>query len=727
VPGAPKLPPSLLARLRAERCVLVLGPGAASDSGGPTWRTAIGELAGRLGVDHLFPPASWSSPNAHVLTQLVTAELPQSAIAEVILRQAVNGGDAPRWLSNLADLPVPVVISLNWDDGLERTLAAREPLVVTPLDDVPPLEPQDERVLVFKPLGDVNKPASLSLSVQPISEPTWSRGYGRALNAVLSTHSALFLAATAADVLGLLATVGYDPDAAAHSHYALLVPDDESGIGERLLQSRYRTRLIPSDHDRPWVESTNIFTSKLARAVRNRRAAQSAPRATTLTDDALAVTKVELKNIGPFADLHVPVSETWTVILGDNASGKTALLRAVALTLAGDDVPAGAGETLLRWGARRGRIRVSIGETTYTTLLTREYGRVKVATQINTPVQTGELLALGVPALRGFAGSPLHGPQEERQSAGPDPADLEPLWRGGLDPRLEDLHQWLVNLAVVADGHVRSGDKAQARTQLESLFSIWERLTPGLTVRYAGLDTETWQIQVSTGDTVVPINTLSQGTLSTISWLGLLVRRLVQSGRRVTRGYDRRPAERSLLMVDELDAHLHPEWQKRVAPALQDLFPHLQVIATTHSPLIVGSLTAGEVLTLGRDGSGHGTVERSGGFRGWRADQILTSPAFGLISSRDERTAQLTDEYEQLLGLPAESLTDDQERRLGDLAQILGRSAPPTGETALERDATRLVERAIGSSLEALSPARRQALATEAQAYLLRLRSSEDH
>ena len=43
-----------------------------------------------------------------------------------------------------------------------------------------------------------------------------------------------------------------------------------------------------------------------------------------------------------------------------------------------------------------------------------------------------------------------------------------------------------------------------------------------------------------------------------------------------------------VVMVDELDLHLHPKWQRRVIPDLKSTFPSLQFITTTHSPQLIG-------------------------------------------------------------------------------------------------------------------------------------------
>ncbi|WP_282244155.1 AAA family ATPase [Stenotrophomonas sp. PS02300] len=43
----------------------------------------------------------------------------------------------------------------------------------------------------------------------------------------------------------------------------------------------------------------------------------------------------------------------------------------------------------------------------------------------------------------------------------------------------------------------------------------------------------------------------------------------------------------AIILVDEIDVHLHPKWQRRIVPALEDLFPNCQFIATTHSPFVI--------------------------------------------------------------------------------------------------------------------------------------------
>ena len=55
-------------------------------------------------------------------------------------------------------------------------------------------------------------------------------------------------------------------------------------------------------------------------------------------------------------------------------------------------------------------------------------------------------------------------------------------------------------------------------------------------------------------------------------------------------GWENRPA---ILLIDEIENHLHPTWQRRVIPALLEHFPGLQIFATTHSPFVVAGLKKG--------------------------------------------------------------------------------------------------------------------------------------
>lgn len=93
-----------------------------------------------------------------------------------------------------------------------------------------------------------------------------------------------------------------------------------------------------------------------------------------------------------------------------------------------------------------------------------------------------------------------------------------------------------------------------------------------------------------------------------------------------------------VVLIDEVEAHLHPEWQREIGFWLKKRFPNIQFLVTTHSPLICQAADAGGLFHLPEPGSGDVprklSEEERIKIRNSRADTILESSAFGLPSSR---------------------------------------------------------------------------------------------
>src|SRR5262249_32648649 len=105
----------------------------------------------------------------------------------------------------------------------------------------------------------------------------------------------------------------------------------------------------------------------------------------------------------------------------------------------------------------------------------------------------------------------------------------------------------------------------------------------------------------------------------------------------------------AIVLVDEIDLHLHPHWQRRIVADLTRHFPKIQFIATAHSPLMVQSATDANLAVL-REQDGQVVIENRPYFvKNWRVDQILTSDLFGITSARDPYTESLIAERNTLL------------------------------------------------------------------------------
>jgi hypothetical protein len=99
----------------------------------------------------------------------------------------------------------------------------------------------------------------------------------------------------------------------------------------------------------------------------------------------------------------------------------------------------------------------------------------------------------------------------------------------------------------------------------------------------------------------VPAAWLSQGYQSTIAWVADLIgHAMLDVARPVELG-----EICGLVLIDEIDLHLHPAWQVRLIETLRTTLPNVQFVVTTHSPMILPGLRAGEIVMLELDDSGN--------------------------------------------------------------------------------------------------------------------------
>ncbi len=100
----------------------------------------------------------------------------------------------------------------------------------------------------------------------------------------------------------------------------------------------------------------------------------------------------------------------------------------------------------------------------------------------------------------------------------------------------------------------------------------------------------------------IPATWLSQGYQAAIAWLADLIGQIIWEANAAGGDGDIEPEEmEGLVLVDELDLHLHPTWQVGFIPALKQTFPRLQFVVTTHSPMLLAGLEADEVVVLEED------------------------------------------------------------------------------------------------------------------------------
>lgn len=163
------------------------------------------------------------------------------------------------------------------------------------------------------------------------------------------------------------------------------------------------------------------------------------------------------------------------------------------------------------------------------------------------------------------------------------------------------------------------------------------------------------------GQTPLYAGFLSSGTQSTFLWIHWLAYRMLHHYE-FAEDWINQPA---ILLIDEIENHLHPTWQRRVIPALLEHFPGLQIFATTHSPFVVAGLRAGQVHLLDRNSDGVVTATTTEqDIIGWTTDEILRS-FMGVSQPTDELTIRRSNRLRELRR--KDSLSDDEREELETL------------------------------------------------------------
>ncbi|MEL7360135.1 MAG: AAA family ATPase [Cyanobacteria bacterium J06560_6] len=135
----------------------------------------------------------------------------------------------------------------------------------------------------------------------------------------------------------------------------------------------------------------------------------------------------------------------------------------------------------------------------------------------------------------------------------------------------------------------------------------------------------------------VPFPALSDGYRAFFGWVGDLLHHVCMtcpSGKKLVEN-------RGIVMVDEIDLHLHPEWQMTILPRISQQLPNIQFIVTSHSPLVVGSLEWMNMIMMKPvEGQASKLKRLEQTVHGLDADQVLLTDYFGLKSTRTSKQAK---------------------------------------------------------------------------------------
>ena len=316
---------------------------------------------------------------------------------------------------------------------------------------------------------------------------------------------------------------------------------------------------------------------------------------------------VRLDNYRCFDELRLSLEKDTTVIFAENGGGKTALLAALAMGIS--EIQTGSPKDLEFAMKRDPRMRTlddqgrrepvgpckiewtaDVGDSKSVTwsVAARPTSRRKVSKpepifdaieEVRVPGKRWPLFAwYGVDRLER-----LRGPRRKVER----PGDRWEAYASSLDPNLDEapLLQWLED-EMVGDSNRKRRDESE-RLFHKAVLATAVRAVPG--VKHAWYDPGTRGpiVHFENGHAAL-WSELSDGYHAFIALVADIARRAVMLNQ--FDGADAPNRTEGVVLIDEIDRHLHPRWQRVALPRLRDAFPKLQFVITTHSPQVLSSV-----------------------------------------------------------------------------------------------------------------------------------------
>jgi energy-coupling factor transporter ATP-binding protein EcfA2 len=379
---------------------------------------------------------------------------------------------------------------------------------------------------------------------------------------------------------------------------------------------------------------------------------------------------------------HAP----WTVILGENNTGKTTLLTCLAAIPRTGYPGQQDSNARMLWegvnlkslfrgrGHDQGRFRVVVSSD-------RAQSKGEVEVRMRRPPSAARISSEELDISRHELVRDLlcfHYGVSRRMPQGNGLADYQKRVDIFLDDdgALRDPEGWL--LRADYNARLRGADARRFETFAQRVRDTLIKILPEVAdIRIQAADEPggSPRVEAKTPDGWVPLRRLGFGYQSQIAWL-------VDFASRMFERYPDSPdplAEPAIVLVDEIDLHMHPRWQRQIVAYLTERCPNTQFIVTAHSPLVVQAAADANIVLLRREVLSN-----------WRVDQILTSELFGLDSARPPQIEAQLKERRALLAKP--KLTSRDRKRLDRLQAQIGEL--PAGESAEDRRAMELIRRA---------------------------------
>jgi uncharacterized protein (TIGR02646 family) len=371
----------------------------------------------------------------------------------------------------------------------------------------------------------------------------------------------------------------------------------------------------------------------------------------TYKSERRLIESVSIRNVKAIRELDLDMTAAgsgrtpWLMLLGENGTGKSTILQAIALTLIGASALVRLGgmgvhpRDYIRYRCKSGSVSVKLSGFKGPHRLTFRSNHV----EFTTPTGEQSIVKFG-PTGQVVEGSGWE-PQMIVLGYGATrllPRDLSPAVtsHGDTFSRIDNLFNPFVPL--------RDADSWMAGlkdVQFDSASLVLKDLLSLAAKARFEVDKDKRVIVADHGERV-PLRQLSDGYQSVVATA-------VDILDVMTTVWPNLLDAEGIVLLDEIGAHLHPTWKMRIVSSIRRAAPGVQFVTSTHDPLCLRGLGGGEVVVMKRDANYHVlAVTGLPSPADFRIDQLLTSSFFGLNSTIDPETDQDFTTYYALLAMP---------------------------------------------------------------------------
>jgi len=361
------------------------------------------------------------------------------------------------------------------------------------------------------------------------------------------------------------------------------------------------------------------------------------------------IKKIVLKNIRCFEKLEINFDEEWSslLILGDNGDGKSTLLKSLAMGLCDESSAAGLlrelpGELVRKNSKEPGIIKIELEnknkqykiETVIESLPAFEC--IKQTVYLDGEKSRQE----SFPWLDIFVCG--YGPGRQTQGTG----DLEEYTAVDAVYTLFRYYEPMQNSELAVRRLVEKARSRAGKYNLKEKEKRAERMLDrvrGLLKHVLNLGEKDKIIITPTGIEIKShwgrnkLSSLGDGYKATVTWVMDFLSWRMLSGKSLD------PSKMAgIVLIDEVEQHLHPRWQINIMRLLQESFPKIQFIATTHSPLVASGCEHCKIISVKR-----GCAEENRNVYGWLPEDVYRE-IMGLSEQRPFKLNNMINRYGEL-------------------------------------------------------------------------------